>query len=173
VHRGVFANPKLEVIVGDGLEYLKQTDQKFDLVLLDLPDPIGPAEMLYEEPFFADCKRVLSPGGALSLHMGSPWGQPERVRAIYGRLAKLFRVVRPYTMFIPLYGNLWAMAVCSDSVDPAALAPAEVEKRIVARRLEHLQYYNGGTHAAVFALPNFVRELTVGSQRKPALRKVG
>jgi spermidine synthase len=173
VHRGVFANPKLEVIVGDGLDYLRQTDRKFDLVLLDLPDPVGPAEMLYEEAFFADCKRVLNPGGALTLHMGSPWGQPDRVRAIHGRLAKLFRVVRPYTMFIPLYGNLWAMAVCSDALDPTLLTPAEVEKRIATRRLEHLQYYNGGTHAAVFALPNFVRDLMAGAAQKPALRKVG
>lgn len=173
VHRGVFANPKLEVIIGDGLKYLRETQAKFDLVLLDLPDPIGPAEMLYEEPFFADCKGALNPGGALTLHMGSPWGQPERVRAIYTRLAKLFRVVRPYTMFIPLYGNLWAMAVCSDALDPMALAPAEVDKRIAGRRLRHLQYYNGGTHAAVFALPNFVRDLTVGGEQKRALRKVG
>jgi spermidine synthase len=173
VHRGVFSNPKLEVIVGDGLKYIAETNEKFDLVALDLPDPVGPAEMLYEEPFFADCKRALAPGGALVLHMGSPWGQPARVKAIYERLAKLFMVVRPYTMFIPLYGNLWSMAVCSDSLDPVQLAPAEVDRRIAARGLTHLQYYNGATHAAVFALPNFVRELTVGAAKPPKLRKVG
>jgi spermidine synthase len=100
--------------------------------------------------------------------MGSPWSRPDRVTAIYGRLVKLFKIVRPYTMFIPLYGSLWSMAVCSDSLDPAALSAAEADRRIAARGLPHLQYYNGGTHQAVFALPNFVRKLTVDAQPEAA-----
>ena len=173
VHRGVFANPKLKVLIGDGLKYLKETSEKFDLVALDLPDPVGPAETLYEEPFFADCKRALASGGALVLHMGSPWGQPARVKAIYERLAKLFKVVRPYTMFIPLYGNLWSMAVCSDKLDPKAFTADEIDRRIEQRKLQDLRFYNGETHEGVFALPNFVRDLTIGAAKPPKLRKVG
>lgn len=163
IHRGALDSPKLELRIEDGLAYLAKTTERFDVIALDLPDPIGPAEQLYETPFFRDCKRALAPGGVLTLHMGSPVARPDRVKAIYQRLAETFAVVRPFTMFIPLYGTLWSMATCSDSVDPVAITSAEVDARIARRGLTHLQYYNGGTHHAVFALPNFVRDLTVGT----------
>lgn len=165
VHRGAFDDPRLAVALADGKEFLAATREKFDIIALDLPDPVGPAAPLYEEPFFDHCRRALARGGALVLHMGSPWSRPDRVRAIHGRLARLFKIVRPYTMFIPLYGTLWSMAVCSDTLDPIALAAAEVDERIAARGLPHLQYYNGATHKAVFALPNFVRDLIAGAGR--------
>ncbi|HEX4798405.1 MAG TPA: polyamine aminopropyltransferase [Burkholderiales bacterium] len=169
IHRGVFANPKLKLLIDDGLKYLSETKEKFDHIALDLPDPIGPATALYEEAFFRDCKRSLAPGGVLTLHMGSPWSRPDRVRMLYGRLAKMFKIARPYTMFIPLYGCLWSMCACSDSTDVTSVGAMEIDARVSARGVTHLQYYNGATHQALFALPNFVRELTVDAVPKPRL----
>jgi len=169
IHRGVFDNPKLLVLIEDGMKYLAETKEKFDHIALDLPDPIGPATALYEEAFFRDCKRALGPGGVLTLHMGSPWSRPDRVKMLFGRLAKIFKFARPYTMFIPLYGCLWSMCACSDSTDVAGVSATEIDTRIAARGLTHLQYYNGAAHQALFALPNFVRELTVDAVPKPRL----
>ncbi len=169
IHRGVFDNPRLKLLIEDGLKFVAETKERFDHIALDLPDPIGPATALYDEAFFRDCKRALALGGVLTLHMGSPWSRPDRVKMLYGRLAKIFKIARPYTMFIPLYGCLWSMCACSDSTDVAALGPAEIEARISARGLTHLQYYNGATHQGLFALPNFVRELTVDAVPKPRL----
>lgn len=169
IHRGVFDNPKLSLLIEDGMKYLAETKEKFDHIALDLPDPIGPASALYEEPFFRDCKRALAPGGVLTLHMGSPWSRPDRVRMLYARLAKIFKFARPYTMFIPLYGCLWSMCACSDSTDVVGVSAAEIDARIAARGLTHLQYYNGTAHQGLFALPNFVRDLTVEAVPKPRL----
>jgi spermidine synthase len=169
IHRGVFDNPRLKLLIEDGLKYLSETKEKFDHIALDLPDPIGPATALYEEAFFRDCKRALAPGGILTLHMGSPWSRPERVKLLYARLAKMFKIARPYTMFIPLYGCLWSMCACSDSTDVAATNAGEIDIRIGNRALSQLQYYNGATHQALFALPNFVRDLTVEAVPKPRL----
>ena len=72
-------------------------------------------------------------------------------------------------MFVPLYGALWSMASCSDTLDPVKVSAEEIDRRIVRRDLAHLQYYNGATHHAVFALPNFVRDLTVGLRSSPTL----
>jgi spermidine synthase len=169
IHKGAFDSPRLRLLIQDGLKFIAETTEKFDLIVLDLPDPIGPATALYEEAFFRDCKRALAPGGALTLHLGSPVSRPERVSEHYKRLANVFAVVRPYTMFIPLYGCLWAMACCSDTLAPTEISAAEVDRRIARRGLTDLQYYNGATHHAVFALPNFVRELTVGTRPAPTL----
>lgn len=169
VHHGVFDNPKLRLVIDDGLKFIAKTTEKYDLIVLDLPDPIGPAAALYEAAFFADCKRALAPGGVLTLHMGSPVSRPEHVRDIYRRLAAEFAIVRPYVMFVPLYGALWSMASCSDTLDPVKVSAEEIDRRIVRRDLAHLQYYNSATHHAVFALPNFVRDLTVGLRSSPTL----
>lgn len=159
VHQGVFDNPRLRVIVDDGMAFVRNTEEKFDLIVLDLTDPIGPAAALYSQDFFQQCRAVLTPQGALTLHIGSPVAHPERVAELCQRLNNVFQIVRPCTMYIPLYGALWALAVCSDQLDPKAFSAHEIDARIQARGLRQLQYYNGESHLGVFALPNFIRDL--------------
>jgi len=170
VHNGVFDNPKLRVLVEDGMKFVRDTHEKFDLIALDLNDPMGPAEALYSTEFFQQLRQALAPGGALTLHIGSPVARPERVAELAQRLNGIFRIVRPYTMYIPLYGSLWAMAVCSDKLDPKAFTADEIDRRIEARKLQELRYYNGETHEGVFALPNFVRDLVTSPRLKQQTR---
>ncbi len=170
VHNGVFDNPKLRVLVEDGMKFVRDTQEKFDLVALDLNDPMGPAEALYSTEFFQQIRAILAPGGALTLHIGAPVARPERVAELAHRLNAVFRIVRPYLMYIPLYGSLWCMAVCSDKLDPKAFTADEIDRRIDARRLQELRYYNGETHEGVFALPNFVRELVTPARLKQPAR---
>ena len=170
VHNGVFDNPRLRVLVDDGMKFVRNTSEKFDLIALDLNDPIGPAEALYSAEFFQQLRAALAAGGALTLHIGSPVALPDRVAELAQRLNGVFRIVRPYTMYIPLYGSLWAMAVCSDKLDPKAFTADEVDRRIEARKLHDLRYYNGETHEGVFALPNFVRELVTPTRLKQPAR---
>jgi spermidine synthase len=159
VHRGAFDDPRLEVVVGDGFAYTRDTAERFDLIVLDLTDPDTPAAPLYTREFFRAAQRVLAPGGAISLHLGSPVYQPQRVRRLLADLAAVFRVVRPMGVFVPLYGAYWGLACASDSLDPCALDAAEVARRLAQRRIGDLRLYNPEMHGALFALPNFYREL--------------
>jgi spermidine synthase len=159
VHRGAFDNPRLRVVTGEGMKFVRETHERFDLIALDLSDPAGPAEPLYAAEFFQHCRAALAPGGALVLHIGAPVARPDRVAELAQRLNGLFRIVRPYTMYIPLYGAQWTMAVCSDKLDPKSLTADEIDRRIEQRKLQDLRFYNGETHEGVFALPNFIRDL--------------
>jgi spermidine synthase len=159
VHRGAFDDPRLKVTVGDGLAYLRTTDVRYDLVAMDLTDPVGPSAELYSAATFALARRAMAEGSALVLHMGSPFSHPDRVRGTLANLRQVFRVVAPYFVHIPLYGSIWGFACASDTLDPRPLEPAEADRRLAARGVGDLQYYNGETHRAVFALPNYVRRL--------------
>lgn len=159
VHRGAFDDPRLEVSVGDGLAYLRATDARYDLVAMDLTDPVGPSAELYSPATFALAGRAMAEGAALILHLGSPFSHPERVRQTLANLRQVFRIVAPYFVHIPLYGSIWGFACASDSLDPRTLEPAEADRRLAARGVGDLQYYNGDTHRAAFALPNYVRRL--------------
>jgi spermidine synthase len=159
VHRGAFDDPRLKVTVGDGLAYLRETQVRYDLVAMDLTDPVGPAVDLYSPETFALARGAMAEGGALTLHMGSPVSHPERVRGTLDNLRQVFRKVAPYFVHIPLYGSIWGFACASDSLDPREIPPDEVERRLAARGVGDLQYYNGEVHRALFALPNYVRRL--------------
>ena len=160
IHKGVFDDPRLEVKIGDGFEYVKSATERFDMIVLDLTDPDTPAFHLYSEEFFRLCQRILKPGGMLTLHLGSPVYQAETVRKNAANLRKVFRHVSPMSLFIPLYGSLWCLAVASDSIDPRSLSNETLAQRMNDRRIEGLRYYYPGLHQALFTLPLFVQELT-------------
>jgi spermidine synthase len=166
VHRGAFDNPRLRVVFADAVKLVRETQERFDLIALDLNEPTGAPEPLYSAEFFQHCRQALAPGGALVLHLGTPVARPERVAEIAQRLNGIFRIVRPYTMYVPLYGAQWAMAVCSDKLDPKAVTADEIDRRIEHRKLQDLKFYNGETHEGVFALPNFIRDLVIPPRLK-------
>ncbi len=163
VHHGALDDPRVDIRIGDGMAYVREQGgaggERYDLVVLDLTDPVGPAEALYSEDFFRACRALLAPGGAISLHIGPPVFQPERVRELVQRLRRVFAVVRPYFLYIPLYGSLWGLATAADVLDPLACAADEVDRRLAERRIGALQHYNGAVHRAQFALPNHLRDL--------------
>ena len=159
VHHGVFDDPRLEVRIGDGFEFVRNTEERFDLIVFDLTDPDTPARRLYTPEFFAMARRALNPGGAISLHIGSPVFQPERVRRLLADLRSVFPLVRPLGLYVPLYGAYWGMAVASDTLDPLAVSAATVAQRLEERGIGDLSLYNAEMHSALFALPNFYRKL--------------
>ena len=159
IHKGAFDDPRLEVTVGDGFEFVKSTADRFDMIVLDLTDPDTPAFHLYSEQFFRMCQRILRPGGMLTLHLGSPVYQAETVRKNATNLRKVFRHVAPMSLFVPLYGSLWCLAVASDTIDPRATAADVIAQRISERRVGDLRYYHPALHSALFALPVFVQDL--------------
>ncbi|MEG0820881.1 MAG: polyamine aminopropyltransferase [Burkholderiaceae bacterium] len=159
IHQGAFDDPRLEVKIGDGYEFVKTSDELFDLIVLDLTDPDTPAFHLYSEDFFRLCRERLAPGGALTLHLGSPVYGADTVAKNAANLRQVFRHVAPLSLFIPLYGSLWCLAVASDTLDPRRFSSQAVGQRMTERGIAGLQYYNAALHGALFALPSFVQDL--------------
>ena len=161
VHNGVWDDPRLQLQIGDGMAYVDSTTDRFDLILLDLTDPHTPAGSLYSPEALQRMRRVLNPGGALVLHLGSPVFHAEQVRALSQTLKATFAQVACYGTYVPLYGAYWGMAVCSDSLQPTAVSAAQIDERLATRGVTDLQYYNADIHGALFALPNYYRKLVL------------
>jgi spermidine synthase len=159
VHHGALDDPRVTLEIGDGFAHVRESTGSYDLIVLDLTDPGGPSTPLYTADFYRACAARLAPGGALTLHIASPVAHPDRIRDGLARLRAAFPRVTPYLTSIPLYGGLWMMACASDTLDPGCVSATEVDRRIAQRGITRLQHYNGDTHRAALALPNFVREL--------------
>lgn len=159
VHRGVFANPKLKVTIGDGAAYLRGAARKYDFIALDLTDPAGLAAELYTADFFRHCLHALNREGILSVHIGSPIAHPQRVSASMKNLRDVFPLVRPYFVYIPTYGSVWGFACASATLDVCAPTAQQIDERLKIRGVAARQYYNGAIHHALFALPEYVKSM--------------
>jgi spermidine synthase len=159
VHRGALDDPRVSVRVEDGFKFVEESQDEYDLIVLDLTDPGGPSTPLYTADFYKACAKRLTPIGAMTLHIASPVAHATRIRDAIAQLRRAFARVTPYLASVPLYGGLWMMACCSASLDPKEQSAMAIDLRISQRRIPDLQYINGETYRAALALPNFVRKL--------------
>jgi spermidine synthase len=158
-HKGAFDDPRAEIVADDARAYLERSDERFDAVIVDVTDPLagGPSCLLFTTEFYRLVRSRLRPGGlvAVQAESTSP-GLLEGHAAIAATLGTVFKFARPYAAFIPFYADAWGFAVASDAVDPLALAPEEIDRRLADRGIE-TSFYDGETHQHLFALPRDVR----------------
>ncbi len=152
---GAFDNPRTDVVIADGARYVQETDDRFDVVIVDSTDPVGPGEVLFTEEFYAGCKRVLNTGGILAVQGGLPFLQPEEPKMIMDRQKASFANVEFYVAAVPTYtGGLMTLGFASDAHYPHDAT--WLAKRMSANPLE-FKYYNAEVHEAAFALPAYIR----------------
>ena len=158
---GDFDNPKLNVLYKDGIAFVKNVKNPYDVIIIDGSDPVGPAEGLFEKDFYQFCFNALSDDGVLTAQTESPWVESyyPSMKKVFHALDDLFPISKMYLNFIPLYpAGMWSMACASKVVDPLDDA---VSDRIdgFLDVLSSLKYYNGDVHRGAFALPNFVGDI--------------
>ncbi|HAE04091.1 MAG TPA: polyamine aminopropyltransferase, partial [Rhodospirillaceae bacterium] len=124
---GAFDNPRLDLIIADGAQFVKETERRFDVILVDSTDPIGPGAVLFTAEFYADCKRCLTPGGVVVTQNGVPFVQPEEVTNSYRRLGESFTDVHFYRAAVPTYqGGDMAFGWASDNAQLRQVAVSEL-----------------------------------------------
>ncbi len=149
-------NPKCEILVEDAIEYIKDKENMFDIVLIDSTDPMGPGEGLFTEEFYTNVKRSLKKGGIVAAQSESPVVNKNEIKKMYTLLKKVFPICSTYTSNIPTYpGGYWAWAFCSEEVEPLSYFAEERANEIV----KTCKIYNKDYHYARFALPNYLKEL--------------
>jgi spermidine synthase len=152
-----FSNLKVEVRYDDGAKFVAEAEEKFDLIIVDSSDPIGPAEVLFQKPFHQHIYDKLNDDGILISQTESPFFHQETIRSVYKNLRGIFPVVEAYTASIPTYpSGLWSFAFCSKKYHPLK----DLNKKYFAELKLATRYYNTDVHEGAFKLPNFVRDLT-------------
>lgn len=149
-------DPRVDIQVRDGIEYIKQNKNKFDIILIDSTDPMGPGEGLFTEEFYKDVNAALKDGGIMVCQSESPFANQKEIKMMQPLLKKAFPIVKTYTGPMPTYpGGYWSWTFCSNTVKPLEfIDEARAEKITKGSKI-----YNKDLHKAVFALPNFVKEL--------------
>lgn len=157
-----FDNPKLDLIVGDGIEYVKNANpEAYDMIIVDGSDPVGPAEGLFSVAFYNDCYKALNSNGILVSQGESPKFNENAFADVHNTIKGLFGEGNAHValFYVPTYPTgMWSFqfGIKNDNMSLKDVDTDKVDKFVDA---QGLKYYNSEIHFATLALPNFVKEL--------------
>lgn len=140
---------RAEMVIADGSVYINDKKKKYDVIVIDSSEPLGPSSVLHEETFYKKLRLSLNPGGIIAAQVGSPFFHLEILRKMSGMLRELFPVVQFYWGPVPTYpGGIWSYVCLSEERLPP-LKEMDVP--------QGLKYYNPLIHKTAFALPDFLK----------------
>jgi spermidine synthase len=154
-----FDDERTVVVIADGRKFVAETEERFDAIIVDSSEPIGPSAVLHSAEFFADCRRALKDGGILVTQNGLPFLFPDHLAETTRAFASLFEFVAPYLCTQPCYfGGPFALNWASDEDDHLELSEKKLAKRQEKRGIK-TRYWTPAVHNAAFALPAYAREV--------------
>ncbi|HUF56113.1 MAG TPA: polyamine aminopropyltransferase [Thermohalobaculum sp.] len=158
---GAFDDPRLDLVIADAAEFVAATDRRFDVVISDSTDPVGPGEVLFGETFYGRVRDLLNPDGIFVTQNGVVFVQPQELAGTMRAFRALFRDAGCYLATVPTYtGGPMAFGWGTDS-DARDVALETLEARYAASGIA-ARYYTPAVHKAAFALPGYVEALRSG-----------
>ena len=154
-----FEDPRAHVIIADGLAHAQTTPDRYDVIIVDSTDPVGPGEALFSDHFYRACRRCLAPGGILVTQNGVPFVQGDELRQSLTAMKSLFADATCYTACVPAYvGGAMAFGWASDRAALRATPLPVLAGRFAKAGLD-TRYYTPAVHQAAFALPGYIADL--------------
>ncbi|MFD2215169.1 spermidine synthase [Metabacillus endolithicus] len=150
---GKLDDPRVEVKVGDGFMHIAESENEYDVIMVDSTEPMGPAVNLFTKGFYAGISKALKEDGVFVAQTDNPWFTPELITNVQRDVKEIFPITRLYTANIPTYpSGLWTFTIGSKKYDPLEVSEDrfhEIETK----------YYTKELHKACFVLPKFVSDL--------------
>ncbi len=150
---GALGDPKVEVLVDDGIKHLADKADTYDVICIDSTDPIGPAEGLFAADFYRSVYRSLREDGIMVAQTESPFFNAGLITRVNKDISEIFPITRLYLAAIPTYpSGLWSFTMGSKKYDPLEVDETKIPEYPT-------KYYSPRIHKSVFALPKFVEDL--------------
>jgi spermidine synthase len=162
INAKAFADRRLKIEIADAFEYLGRAESRgrFDLIVADRPDPVGPGKALFGENFYDRVKNALAPGGFATFQTGVPFYQPQETTDALAELRASFQQCGVYLTVVPTYiGGFMALSWAGKGKRLGTPAGVKRARAAFARTKLKTDYYNPAIHAAAFALPEWIKRL--------------
>lgn len=154
-----FSHPKTDLLIGDGVGFAaSEPDSSYDVIIVDSSDPVGPAEKLFSEEFYATAHRILRPGGILCTQAESLWIHADLIASLVKEKGVPFASAEYASIQVPTYpaGQIGAL-LCRKAQDGVTTSTCKVPQRQVPSDMS-LRYYSSELHGASFVLPAFLKK---------------
>ncbi|KAK9948053.1 hypothetical protein M0R45_003642 [Rubus argutus] len=147
-NREAFSDNRLQLVFNDAKDELEKTEDKFDVIVGDLPDPIerGPCNNLYTKTFYEQVIKPHLKNNGIFVTQAGPAGilsHKDIFTSIYNTVKHVFKYVFAYTAHVPSYADSCGWVVASDQ--PLRLDAAQLNSRIQERIRGELLYLDGAS----------------------------
>jgi spermidine synthase len=158
-----YNDPRVIVKVMDGAQFLDENQDTFDVIITDSSDPVGPASVLFETPFYNSMYKSLREGGIVCTQGECMWLHLDLIKPLMDSVSQTFSSVEYAYTTIPSYpsgqiGFILATKGRSSCKVPERKPDDDLQKQ--------LRYYTPEIHAAAFVLPAFCHRAIYGSEKK-------
>jgi len=151
VPSGAFNDPRCNLIIEDGKEYVKRTEEKYDVVFMDVTDDVGPATELFTSGFLKMVKRVMEEQGILIIQALGSLEHEMKAKEIARWVGSIFKNAGFYGIYVPSFTDRWNFVYGSDAYDILNMDVDVIRKRFIERRLT-TKFYDPDVHLALKAL---------------------
>lgn len=152
------SDPRVRVIIGDGVQHIRDAKAEYDVILIDSTEPVGSAVGLFSPEFYRDVREALRPEGIMVAQTESPFFNQDIIRRTQAGIRASFPITRLYLASVPTYpSGLWSFTIGSLARDPLAVDKDEI-------KVSGTRWYSPDVHFAAFQLPPFVQELVAGAK---------
>jgi spermidine synthase len=157
INKNSFQDPRLNLIIQDGFDFLKTTKEKFDIIILDLTDAVGESKKLYTQDFYELISNKLDPKGILSLHLEQPLTYPKTFSRIYTTLKSVFKYLEIHSTFVPIYGTLISFGLASQDLNFKTLNLKE--------NILDLKYFSPEIFKSALTTPKYLQDIANSDKR--------
>ena len=160
-HNGCFTDKRAVLTFGDGRNFIEESDEVFDAVIIDITCPLeeGPSYKLFTKEFYEVVRQKLTPHGILSIQASTTSPVALNTYTILNKtLKEVFPNVFPSAAYVPSFALLWGFCLATNGLDPTQISKEDIDRRISERINGELRFYDGITHQALFNLPKYVRK---------------
>jgi len=160
VSAGAYDDPRAHIVIADGTKFVAETDERFDVIMIDSTDPVGPGAVLFTREFYAGCRRCLAPGGLLVTQNGLPFLQGPELQESVGYFREMFKDTFCYLANTPSYfGGPMSYGWATDNPRLRQRKLRKIERRYNKAGSFPTRYWLPDVHVAAFALPNYIGDL--------------
>jgi spermidine synthase len=150
-----FKDPRVKLFFEDGAQFVKKNKGVYDVIIVDSSDPIGPAEILFQEEFYKDMHDALTKDGIVVTQSECIFYDRSLIKKLFDFNSKIYKYAKYFYTMIPTYpsGSI-GFSFCSKKYDPV--------KHVRDKKIKDLKYYNIDIHKAAFVLPTFIKKEVFG-----------
>ncbi len=150
---GKLTDQRVEVLVDDGFMHIAKSENKYDVIIVDSTEPVGPAVSLFTKGFYAGIYQALKEDGIFVAQTDNPWFKADLIQSVFKDVKEIFPITGLYTANIPTYpSGLWTFTMGSKKYHPLEIPDDRFTEM-------ETKYYTKELHKAAFVLPKFVADL--------------
>ncbi len=160
-----FKDDRVQIFYEDGLKFVRNKENEYDLIIVDSTDPFGPGEGLFTKEFYGNCYKALTADGILVNQHESPYyaSYAKSMQRAHKRITEFFPIAKVYQAHIPTYpSGHWLFGFASKKYDPITDLNADAWNSLGIKT----KYYNTALHIGCFALPNYVIDMLDEAKEK-------